>query len=53
MIVVVMGVAGAGKSTLGAALAARVGWRFIGADGYHPPHSRIYLIAGDGRVTPD
>jgi hypothetical protein len=24
-----------------------------GANGYNPPHSRIYLIDGDGRLTPD
>jgi len=35
MVIVVMGPAGAGKSTVGAALAAELGWRFVDADDYH------------------
>lgn len=46
MIVVVMGVAGAGKSTLGAALAARLGWRFVDADDHHPPQNVARMAAG-------
>ena len=46
MIVVVMGVAGAGKSTLGVALAARLGWRFLDADDYHPPENVDKMAAG-------
>lgn len=34
--VVVMGVAGSGKSTVGAALADRLGWDFVDADDHHP-----------------
>ena len=34
--VVVMGVAGSGKSTVGAALAYRLGWDFVDADDHHP-----------------
>lgn len=34
--VVVMGVAGSGKSTVGTALAQRLGWRFVDADDHHP-----------------
>jgi gluconokinase len=37
MVIVVMGPAGAGKSTIGAALAERLGWAFVDADDYHPP----------------
>jgi gluconokinase len=36
MIVVVMGVAGSGKTTVGTALATRLGWRFLDADDLHP-----------------
>lgn len=36
MIVVVMGVSGAGKSTVGALLAATLGWPFLDADDFHP-----------------
>jgi len=34
---VVMGVAASGKSTVGRALAARLGWSFLDADDFHPP----------------
>jgi len=46
MIVLVMGVAGAGKTTIGAALARRLGWRFIDADDYHPPENVAKMKAG-------
>jgi gluconokinase len=36
MIVVVMGVSGVGKTTVGAALARRLGWPFLDADDFHP-----------------
>jgi len=39
MIVVVMGVSGVGKTTIGKALARELGWRFIDADRYHPPET--------------
>ncbi|MEO6060664.1 MAG: gluconokinase [Thermoflexales bacterium] len=34
--VVVMGVSGSGKTTIGRALASRLGWRFYDADDHHP-----------------
>ena len=37
MIVVVMGVSGSGKSTIGAKLAQAMGWDFADADWFHPP----------------
>lgn len=37
MIVVLMGVSGCGKTTVGQALALRLGWRLFDADDYHPP----------------
>ena len=46
MIVLVMGVAGVGKSTIGAALARNLGWRFIDADDYHPPENVSKMKAG-------
>jgi gluconokinase len=36
VIVVVMGVSGSGKSTVGEALARSLGWRFLDADDFHP-----------------
>ncbi len=37
MIVIVMGVVGAGKTTVGRLLAQQLGWEFADADDYHPP----------------
>lgn len=36
-IVLVMGVAGSGKTTIGAMLAGRLGWAYAEADEFHPP----------------
>lgn len=36
MIVIVMGVVGAGKTTVGKLLAEQLGWKFADADDYHP-----------------
>lgn len=33
----IIGAAGAGKTTIGSALAAELGWRFVDADDYHLP----------------
>jgi gluconokinase len=37
MIVVLMGVIGAGKTTVGGLLAEQLGWKFADADDFHPP----------------
>jgi gluconokinase len=36
MIVIVMGVVGAGKTTVGKLLASQLGWEFADADNFHP-----------------
>lgn len=36
MIVIVMGVVGAGKTTIGKLLASQLGWEFADADDFHP-----------------
>jgi len=46
MIVLVMGVAGVGKTTIGEALAGALGARFIDADDYHPPENVAKMKAG-------
>jgi gluconokinase len=46
MIVVLMGVSGAGKTTIGELLAARLGWRFIEGDEFHPPENVAKMAAG-------
>jgi gluconokinase len=37
MVILLMGVAGSGKTTVGRALAAELGWVFRDADDFHPP----------------
>ena len=46
MIVLLMGVSGAGKTTLGERLAKRLAWPFIDADDYHPAASVAKMAAG-------
>ena len=46
MIVVLMGVAGSGKTSVGTLLAQRLGWRFIEADDYHSPQEIQHMLAG-------
>jgi gluconokinase len=46
VIVVVMGVSGSGKSTVGAALAGALGWPLIDADDLHPPANVAKMAAG-------
>jgi gluconokinase len=36
MIVIIMGVVGAGKTTIGSLLASELGWQFADADDFHP-----------------
>lgn len=45
-LVVVMGVSGSGKSTVGAALAQRLGVPFADADDFHPPANIAKMTAG-------
>jgi len=44
--VVVMGVSGSGKSTVGVALAERLGWEFVDGDSLHPPENVAKMHAG-------
>lgn len=44
--VVVMGVAGCGKSSLGAALAQALGWTYVEGDAFHAPASIAKMRAG-------
>lgn len=46
MIVVVMGVSGVGKTTIGRLVAERLAWRFIDADDHHPPANVAKMAAG-------
>jgi gluconokinase len=46
VIVVVMGVSGVGKTTIGEALAGELGWRYVDADDYHPAANVAKMAAG-------
>ena len=46
MIVIVAGVSGSGKTTVGAMLAGRLGWPFADADDFHPPANVAKMQAG-------
>jgi carbohydrate kinase (thermoresistant glucokinase family) len=47
MVIVLMGPAGSGKSTVGAALAASLGWRFLDADTLHSAENIARIRRGD------
>jgi gluconokinase len=44
--VVLMGVSGAGKTLVGQALAARLGWSFLDGDDFHPEANKRKMAAG-------
>ena len=46
MIVLVMGVSGSGKTTIGERVAQRLGWRYIEGDDYHPRKNVEKMAAG-------
>ena len=46
MIVVLMGVSGSGKTVVGQALAAELGWPFFDGDDFHPPANVAKMAAG-------
>jgi len=45
-IIILMGVAGAGKTTVGRRLAAELGWPFYDADDFHPPENVAKMASG-------
>ena len=46
MIVIIAGVSGSGKTTVGILLADRLGWRFADADDFHPAANVAKMRAG-------
>jgi gluconokinase len=46
LIILVMGVSGVGKSTIGYALAQQLGWQFVDADDFHPAANVAKMRAG-------
>src|SRR4051794_3004492 len=45
-IVLIMGVSGSGKTTVGALLAGRLSWQYAEADDFHPPANVAKMAAG-------
>jgi len=52
-VILVMGVAGSGKSTVGAALAKQLGWRFLEGDEFHPPENIAKIASGQPLTDQD
>ncbi len=50
---IVMGVSGSGKSTIGEALAERLGWTFEDGDRFHPPGNVARMSAGHALTDED
>jgi carbohydrate kinase (thermoresistant glucokinase family) len=50
---IVMGVSGSGKSTVGSALAERLGWRYEDADTFHPASNVAKMSAGQPLTDED
>ncbi len=46
MILILMGVSGTGKTTLGNMLAAQTGWTFLDGDDFHPAANKAKMAAG-------
>jgi gluconokinase len=46
VIVIVMGVVGAGKTTIGSLLAQQLGWSFVDADDYHSSENKAKIHRG-------
>jgi gluconokinase len=46
-VIILMGVSGSGKSTVGRLLAERVHWRFLDADDFHSAHSVQKMARGE------
>jgi gluconokinase len=52
-VIVIMGVAGAGKTTVGQALAQAIGWEFHDADELHSPENIAKMHRGEGLTDDD
>lgn len=46
VVIILMGVSGVGKTTLGKRLAQALGWRFVEGDDFHPPDNVAKMAVG-------
>jgi gluconokinase len=53
MILILMGVSGAGKTTIGEALAARLGWKFFDGDDFHSEAAKRKMHSGTALTDED
>jgi carbohydrate kinase (thermoresistant glucokinase family) len=53
LILVVMGVSGSGKTTVGSLLAGRLGWQYAEADDFHPASNVVKMAAGQPLTSDD
>ena len=53
MIIIIFGVSGAGKTTVGKLLARELGWRFIEADDFHPAANIEKMCSGNPLTDDD
>lgn len=53
MAVVLMGVTGSGKTTVGKILAGRLGWPYLDGDDFHPPANVAKMAAGSPLTDED
>jgi gluconokinase len=53
MVILLMGVAGSGKTTIGQQLASELDWDFIDADDVHPPANIAKMAAGQPLTDED
>jgi gluconokinase len=51
--VIVMGVAGSGKTSLGQAVAAKIGWPMVEGDDFHPESNRRKMGSGEALTDED
>ena len=52
-VIVVMGVSGSGKTTVGAMLAGQLGWEFVDGDDFHPPENVAKMRSGHALTDED
>lgn len=52
-LIVIMGVSGCGKSTIGANLARQNGWTFLEGDDFHPSENIQKMVSGKGLTDQD
>jgi gluconokinase len=53
MVVLLMGVTGSGKSTVGACLSASTGWTFYDGDDFHSPEAKAKMSSGQPLTDED